>query len=391
MQRSPSFVDGDTQSIPKYEMDTRMFLVMPDHQGKRSREARTASSISICPVQDVANFDTGASRYNPVRPRSFFLPLIILAALFLSLGACTSSADLRQVEKEKAKAVKRYDVVQALVGNGEVVVGGSQAGAVLVAAEGGGEWRRIALAGASLTGLAACPDGGMIGIDFNHKVWSADRQGQAWQSAELDKPRVPLAITCDSQGRWWVAGSGAKIAVSADRGAHWPVTDLQEDAQFTTIQFTDDRHGIVLGEFGHVVVTDDAGASWHKLSQIPGEFYPYAALFLDRNEGFASGIAGQILRTVDGGRTWTRMDNTSGAALYRLFLHEGQVHGVGAGGVIARLEQGQWRSVPYPDAVPAFLGSAASVAGGIVIGGPGGLRRVPLAADKSSIKQGAGA
>ena len=180
MQRSPSFVDGDTQSIPKYEMDTRMFLVMPDHQGKRSREARTASSISICPVQDVANFDTGASRYNPVRPRSFFLPLIILAVLFLSLGACTSSADLRQVEKEKAKAVKRYDVVQALVGNGEVVVGGSQAGAVLVAAEGGGEWRRIALAGASLTGLAACPDGGMIGIDFNHKVWSADRQGQAW-------------------------------------------------------------------------------------------------------------------------------------------------------------------------------------------------------------------
>ena len=295
------------------------------------------------------------------------------------------------MEKEKAKAVKRYDVVQALVGNGEVVVGGSQAGAVLVAAEGGGEWRRIALGGASLTGLAVCPDGSFVGIDFNHKVWSGDRQGQAWRSAELDKPRVPLAVTCDGRGRWWVVGSGARIAVSADRGGSWTVTDLREDAQFTSVQFVDDQHGVVLGEFGHVVVSDDGGASWRQLSQIPGEFYPYAALFLDRNEGFASGIAGQILRTVDGGRTWTRMDNTSGAALYRLFLHEGQVHGVGAGGVIARLEQGQWRSVPYPDAVPAFLGSAASVAGGIVIGGPGGLRRVPLAADKSSIKQGAGA
>ncbi|MBK9953952.1 MAG: hypothetical protein IPP18_02135 [Rhodocyclaceae bacterium] len=85
-----------------------------------------------------------------------------------------------------------------------------------------------------------------------------------------------------------------------------------------------------------------------------------------------------------GGKTWSRMANPSGAALYRLFLHEGRPYGVGAGGVIARLEEGQWRSVPYPDAVPAFLGSAASVAGGIVIGGPGGLRVV-------AIKPGAGA
>jgi photosystem II stability/assembly factor-like uncharacterized protein len=179
-------------------------------------------------------------------------------------------------------------------------------------------------------------------------------------------------------------GSGAKIAVSADRGGSWSVTDLQEDAQFTVVQFVDDQHGFVLGEFGHVVVTDDGGKSWRKHARMPGEFYPYAGLFLDRKEGFASGIAGQVLRTVDGGASWTRMDNPSGAALYRLFMHDGRPHGVGSGGVIARLDQGQWRSVTYPDAVPAFLGSAASLAGGIVIGGPGGLRVVAM-------KQGAGA
>ena len=299
------------------------------------------------------------------------------------MWGCSGGVDLSQVEKERGKSLKRYDVVQSLAGNGEVVVGGSQAGAVVVSADGGKGWRRVEVGGASLTGLAVCPDGSFVGIDFNHKVWSGDRQGQAWRSAELDKPRVPLAVTCDGRGRWWVVGSGARIAVSADRGGSWTVTDLREDAQFTSVQFVDDQHGVVLGEFGHVVVSDDGGASWRQLSQIPGEFYPYAALFLDRNEGFASGIAGQILRTVDGGRSWTRMDNASGAALYRLFLHEGRPYGVGAGGVIARLEEGQWRSVAYPDAVPAFLGAAASVAGGMVIGGPGGLRVVAL-------KQGAG-
>lgn len=274
--------------------------------------------------------------------------------------------------------LRRYDVIQALVWNGEVVVGGSQAGAVVVSGDGGKSWRREGLSGASVMGLAACPDGGFVGIDFNHKVWSADRRGEGWRGVALDKPRVPLAVTCDGRGRWWVVGSGARIAVSGDRGGQWTVTDLQEDVQFTAIQFVDDEHGFVVGEFGHVVATEDGGATWHKISQMPGEFYPYAALFLDRREGFVSGIAGQILRTVDGGRTWNRMENASGAALYRLFMHDGRPHGVGAGGVIARLEDGTWRSVAYPDAVPAFLGSAASLAGSIVIGGPGGLRVVAV-------------
>lgn len=324
-----------------------------------------------CAGENVAIGDIAVSRHNRATVKS---ALLFLAAVLLT--ACMGSSDLLQVELEGEKSLKRYDVIQSLAWNGEVVVGGSQAGAVVVSGDGGRSWKRAGLAGASVMGLAVCGDGSFVGIDFNHKVWSADRQGQSWRSAELDKPRVPLAVTCDGRGRWWVVGSGAKIAVSADRGNTWTLTDLREDVQFTTIQFTDDQHGIVLGEFGYVVVTDDGGASWRKLSQIPGEFYPYAALFLDRQEGFASGIAGQILHTLDGGRNWTRMANPGGAALYRLFLHQGQPHGVGSGGVIARLEQGQWQSVTYPDAVPAFLGSAASVAGGIVIGGPGGLRLV---------------
>lgn len=327
----------------------------------------------LCVDENVAISDIAASRHNGVT-----MKFIMLCLTGLLLTGCRGVTDPSQVAMGGGEALKRYDVIQALGWNGEVMVGGSQAGAVVVSADGGKSWRRENLVGASVMGLAACPDGGFVGIDFNHKVWSGDRQGQAWRSAELDKPRVPLAVTCDGRGRWWVVGSGARIAVSVDRGVSWTVTDLQEDVQFTTVQFVDDRHGFVLGEFGYVVVTDDGGESWRKLSQIPGEFYPYAALFLDRNEGFASGIAGQMLHTVDGGKTWSRMANPSGAALYRLFLHEGRPYGVGAGGVIARLEEGQWRSVPYPDAVPAFLGSAASVARGIVIGGPGGLRVVAI-------------
>ena len=58
-------------------------------------------------------------------------------------------------------------------------------------------------------------------------------------------------------------------------------------------------------------------------------------------------------------------------------MHDGVPYGVGSGGVIARLDGDSWRAVPYPDAVPVFLGSGASLPGqsAIVIGGPGGLLR----------------
>jgi photosystem II stability/assembly factor-like uncharacterized protein len=302
----------------------------------------------------------------------------LAAAGALALTGCNRSIDLSQVDAERQKAWQRYDVVEALAANEEAVVGASQAGVVVVSSDHGRTWRRKALGPVSIIGLTTCPDGSFVGIDFNHKVWSANRQGESWQSIALDKPRTPLAITCDGHGRWWVAGSGAKIAVSADHGSNWTVTDLQEDAQITTLQFVDAKHGFALAEFGHVIATEDGGATWKKVAQIPGDFYPYAALFQDTKLGWVSGLAGQLLQTSDGGRTWSKAENKSGASLYRLFIHQGQPYGVGAGGVIVRLEQKIWQPVAYPDAVPVFLGAGASLGGhqaAVIIGGPGGLIR----------------
>jgi hypothetical protein len=84
-----------------------------------------------------------------------------------------------------------------------------------------------------------------------------------------------------------------------------------------------------------------------------------------------------MLHTTDGGKSWSKQANTTQATLNRLFMHEGQPFGVGASGVIARLDGNSWRAVPYTDAVPVFLGGGASLPGqsAIVIGGPGGLLR----------------
>ena len=293
------------------------------------------------------------------------------------LAGCSQGPDMSGVASESQRAVRRYDNIQAIAANDKVVVAGTQSGVALVSADQAKTWVRHPLGPTSLVDVTVCSKAGFVAIDHYHKVWFADAEGKNWQSVALDKPQTPIAVACDKQGGWWVVGTNATIAGSKDQGKTWAVTDLGEDAQLTTIQFADDKHAVVLGEFGMVLHSDDGGATWKPGNKIKGDFYPYAALFKNAQEGWVSGIAGQILATRDGGKTWVKQNNAAQAAMYRLFMHEGVPHGVGATGVVARLDKDTWRTVPYTDAVPVFLGGGASLPGqsALVVGGPGGLLR----------------
>lgn len=305
----------------------------------------------------------------------FSIGLGAIAAVLIA--GCSQGPDMSGIVAEKARTVHRYDITQAIASNGKVIVAATQNGAVLTSEDMGMSWKRTMLGNASLVDMTVCGDQGFVAIDHYHKVWSADSAGGNWKSVPLDMPRTPLAVACDKQGGWWVVGINSVISGSADRGASWKTTELGEDTQITTIQFLDEKNGIALGEFGLTVITDDGGATWKKGARMPGEFYPYAALFSSRNEGWVAGVAGQILHTADGGKTWNKQVNATRASLNRLFMHEGQPFGVGAGGIVARLDGSSWRAVPYTDPVPVFLGGGASLPeqSAIVIGGPGGLLR----------------
>lgn len=324
----------------------------------------------------VSSLHSAVTGDNTEMEKSMKLLMAMTAAL--AVVGCSHDPDMSSLQSEAKKPVKRYDITQSLAATASVVVAGTQSGAVLTSTDGGKNWTRQLLGPVSLIGLAVCPDGSFVGIDFNHKVWAGDASGGNWKSSSLDKPRIPLTIACDAAGNWHVAGSGAKISRSSDRGASWQVTDLNEDAQITALQMIDGKQGVAMGEFGLFASTDDGGATWQVGARVPGEFYPYAALFVSRKEGYASGLAGAVLRTQDGGVTWNKIENATNAALYRLFLHDGKPHGAGAGGVVARLAGTGFQAIAYPDAAPVFLGAGASVPGqsAIAIGGPGGLVRV---------------
>jgi photosystem II stability/assembly factor-like uncharacterized protein len=63
---------------------------------------------------------------------------------------------------------------------------------------------------------------------------------------------------------------------------------------------------VAVGERGHVLLSDDQGASWRQAKSVPTRVMLTAVFFADPQYGWAVGHDETILNTVDGGETWTR-------------------------------------------------------------------------------------
>jgi photosystem II stability/assembly factor-like uncharacterized protein len=63
---------------------------------------------------------------------------------------------------------------------------------------------------------------------------------------------------------------------------------------------------VAVGERGHVLLSDDQGATWRQSKSVPTRDMLTAVFFIDAEYGWAVGHDETILNTVDGGETWTR-------------------------------------------------------------------------------------
>jgi photosystem II stability/assembly factor-like uncharacterized protein len=63
---------------------------------------------------------------------------------------------------------------------------------------------------------------------------------------------------------------------------------------------------VAVGERGHVLLSDDQGATWRQATSVPTRVMLTAVFFTDADYGWAVGHDETILNTVDGGETWSR-------------------------------------------------------------------------------------
>ena len=281
--------------------------------------------------------------------------IAIIFIAFMALTGCTHKKEDSASAAKSEMSVRRTDQFQAAATNQKkaVVVGGK---IIMLLDLQSNERSRITLPDSpALIDVTSCADGSFVALDFYRKVWIADSNAANWKPQNITGDWRPLALTCDSQNRIWVVGSFSTIASSADDGASWQTTDFKEDVMFNTVQFVDDSNGFITGEFGAVYRTTDGGATWQAENKIPGDFYPYSALFTNASDGYISGLTGVILATKDAGKTWNKLENPSALPQFGLAKQGGAVYSVGMNGSMLKLQNQQWQAVKHGAETAPYL------------------------------------
>lgn len=145
----------------------------------------------------------------------------------------------------------------------------------------------------------------------------------------------------------WLLCDRAQIKLSRDGGNSFrDVRVLATDAKLRAIAFADPATGIIAGEKGLILRTEDGGRTWTQLPAVTEENLR-EAVFQGANAWIA-GHGGVILHSADHGRTWTRQTSGTTFPLESIhFANERLGWAAGWNGVILRTMDGgsTWETI----------------------------------------------
>jgi photosystem II stability/assembly factor-like uncharacterized protein len=102
-----------------------------------------------------------------------------------------------------------------------------------------------------------------------------------------------------------VVGERGHVLLSDDQGATWRQAKVPTRALLTAVYFHDDRLGWVVGHDEIILRSEDGGETWTRTHAAPEKEQPLLDVwFRDANTGFAFGAYGTILASSDGGKSW---------------------------------------------------------------------------------------
>ncbi|MDA8776817.1 YCF48-related protein [Alphaproteobacteria bacterium] len=90
---------------------------------------------------------------------------------------------------------------------------------------------------------------------------------------------------------------------------------------------------VAVGEFGHILLSDDNGESWTQAASVPTRNTLVGVTFIDNQNGYAVGHSATILKTSDGGQNWALQHNERNGEtpLFAVYFADAQ-NGIAVGG-----------------------------------------------------------
>ena len=96
-----------------------------------------------------------------------------------------------------------------------------------------------------------------------------------------------------------------------------------------------DRVGLITGDNGTLLRTENGGATWERVNLNVREPL-FGMSFIDNKTGWVVGYKGRIIRTYDGGRNWVEQNSNTGADLFSVSFHKNRGYAVGRDGLVMR-------------------------------------------------------
>ena len=110
-----------------------------------------------------------------------------------------------------------------------------------------------------------------------------------------------------ADGRAIVVGERGHVLISDDDGRSWQQVEVPSRATLTGVHLHDRRLGWAVGHDATILRTRDGGETWERVYHDPDEESPlFDVWFFDADNGFAVGAYGLFLATADGGSIWER-------------------------------------------------------------------------------------
>ncbi|HSA79476.1 MAG TPA: YCF48-related protein [Geminicoccaceae bacterium] len=170
---------------------------------------------------------------------------------------------------------------------------------------------------------------------------------------------MPLALSsllldADSDGsRIIVVGERGHVLLSDDRGAHWRQVAVPTRSTLTAVRIVGGDHTWAVGHDGLILHSDDGGFSWARQRQSQEPDRPLLDVwFADPRHGMAIGAYGLLLSTEDGGRTWRdHLGSDEGAHANAIAeAPDGTLYIAGEFGSILRSDDRgrSWQRLPSP-------------------------------------------
>ncbi len=144
----------------------------------------------------------------------------------------------------------------------------------------------------------------------------------------------------------YVVCEQGQIYITNDNGATWTMRQTGAQVDLHGLAFTDVNHGIIVGDSGTILLTDDAAKTWKPIAS--GTTEHLLAVSAMGTQAWAAGFDGVMIHSDDGGRTWRRQKTPSGQGIEGLYFADAS-HGwaVGWAGTILITANGgdSWREI----------------------------------------------